>query len=441
VAQRRFRFGFILIVAQGTQPSADDIAKLEAFRSGFESFYARASSTRATADPTLRRSLKLSVFPAAGVLQGSSASARLTVAGPLVTPLTIALKTQNGVAQPPASVTIPAQSASVTFNLQGLQTGVEELSAEPADPAYETAFARLQVLAPADVQLSVLAGANQVATPGTPLATPILLRAADVNNLPYPGVRIQAAVTAGGVVDPPSALTDDNGQASFRWTPSSGALNELVASITSGPAVTVTALGQPMVPDGAVVNAASYQPGISPGSFATIFGANLAAGLPAQTRVLLGTRTVVPFYSSERQVNFLVPSDLSEGTVDVSVSTPMGFSTKVHVAVASVAPGIFFDSGSGYGAVLMVAGGKAIEIYGTGFGALQTDALGLLETKLAVDALVAGKLATVTFHGQAPGFPGLNQIDVLLPDNLPAGEQTLSLSVGGLLSNQVKFRK
>jgi uncharacterized protein (TIGR03437 family) len=291
------------------------------------------------------------------------------------------------------------------------------------------------------VQLSVLAGANQVATPGTPLATPILLRAADVNNLPYPGVRIQAAVTAGGVVDPPSALTDDNGQASFRWTPSSGALNELVASITSGPAVTVTALGQPMVPDGAVVNAASYQPGISPGSFATIFGANLAAGLPAQTRVLLGTRTVVPFYSSERQVNFLVPSDLSEGTVDVSVSTPMGFSTKVHVAVASVAPGIFFDSGSGYGAVLMVAGGKAIEIYGTGFGALQTDALGLLETKLAVDALVAGKLATVTFHGQAPGFPGLNQIDVLLPDNLPAGEQTLSLSVGGLLSNQVKFRK
>jgi hypothetical protein len=120
-------------------------------------------------------------------------------------------------------------------------------------------------------KLAVVSGDKQVATPGVQLPGAIVIRAADVNSLPYPGLRIQAAVSSGGSVEPQTATTDEMGLASFRWKPGPGPVNELQASV-AGAAVTVTALGKPVVADRGVVNAASYVPGISPGSFATIFG-------------------------------------------------------------------------------------------------------------------------------------------------------------------------
>ena len=42
VSQRNFRFGFILVVAQGSEPSTADLAKVETFRQGFEEIYRRA---------------------------------------------------------------------------------------------------------------------------------------------------------------------------------------------------------------------------------------------------------------------------------------------------------------------------------------------------------------------------------------------------------------
>ena len=93
-------------------------------------------------------------------------------------------------------------------------------------------------------------------------------------------------------------------------------------------------------------------------------------------------------------------------------------------------PGIFFDTATGLGAILGTAAPNIFEIYATGLGALQSP----------VDVTVAGVAAKVLFSGQAPGFPGLNQVNVQLPDGIPSGLQPLSITTGGVRSNEVKIR-
>jgi len=186
VSQRRFRFAFILVVPQGSAPSQANLDQIDTYRQQFETYYSTAASGRATADTALRRSLKLSTFPAAGVFAGSTISATLSIQNPEETPLTIILKTQTGAASVSPSVTIPAGSTSVDFNLTGVQTGVDEIDAQPEDPRYAMAVSRIQVLnGPDDAQLVVVSSDSQSVT----------WRVQDVNNLPYPGTPVQAGDT------------------------------------------------------------------------------------------------------------------------------------------------------------------------------------------------------------------------------------------------------
>lgn len=440
VSQRRFRFGFILVVAQGSQPSQTDLNKVEAFRKGFEEIYYRATSERATADATLRRSLKLSVWPAAGVVAGSSFTARIAIEKPATEPLAVQLTAPGGVVEVPASVTIPANQSSATFSVRGLREGVGELTAEASGGAFETAVAKLQVLAsPAQLRLSITSGDKQTAVAGLPLAKPVVVRVTDVNNLPYPGVTVKASATMGGTVNPAVGVTDENGSVSFAWTPAPNVSNQLQISVEGAAAVIATALGAPSFTSNAVVNAASFRTGITPGSFASIFGANLAGGSTTAARVIINNRGVVPVFTSESQLNFLVPDDIAEGTAEVSVTTPAGSSSKVQVASKAISPGIFFDTGSGLGAILYNATvPNILEIYSTGLGPLRADGSGLLWTTATVEVLIGGNPAQVFFSGQAPGYPGLYQVNAQVPGNTAPGLQPVVLRVGSETSNEVK---
>jgi uncharacterized protein (TIGR03437 family) len=442
VSQRKFRFGFILVVAQGSEPSQADLAKVETFRKGFEEIYRRASSERATADATLRRGLKLSVWPAAGVVAGASFTARVAIEKPATEPLVVLLKAPSGAVEVPASVTIPANQTSLTFAVKGAREGVDDLTAEAAGGAFETATAKLQVLSSAaQLKLVVASGNKQTATPGAPLAKPIVVRVTDVNNLPYPGVRVQASATTGGTVDPSVGTTDEKGNVSFAWTPAASVSNELRISVEGGTAVIATALGKPSFTSNAVVNAASFAAGIAPGSFASIFGLNLAGGSTTAARVIVNTRTIIPVFISEGQLNFLMPDDIAEGTADVSVTTPVGASSTVQVTSTAISPGIFFDTASGLGAILYNGSDpKILEIYATGLGPLRADGSGLLWTGETVEAIVGGNKAEVSFSGQAPGYPGLYQVNARIPSGTAAGLQTLVLRVGSKTSNEVKVQ-
>jgi hypothetical protein len=245
-----------------------------------------------------------------------------------------------------------------------VRAGVEELLLEPADNRYETVVARVRVAATGQgVRPVIVSGDLQLATPGQPLPEPVIVRVMDENHLPYPGVRVQAAASPGGSVTPAEAVTDEEGTASFRWTPGEPPLHELTVTAL-GARATATALGKPWVAAGGVVNGASWRPGLAPGALARLFGANLAAGLRyappypwprsiAAVEVRLNGSPVPLLMLSDRQINFLIPLDAREGEAELVVRTPLGVSDPVRVYLSPTAPGILYDSSSGLGAVLI----------------------------------------------------------------------------------------
>jgi len=87
-------------------------------------------------------------------------------------------------------------------------------------------------------------------------------------------------------------------------------------------------------------------------------------------------------------------------------------------------------------------GGTYLVTYLTGAGALDRALASgafapldvLIRPRAPVAATIAGKPATVQFAGLAPGFVGLVQVNLLVPDGL-SGEQPLVVTVGNTPSN------
>ncbi len=475
MAQRRFRVAFILLVRAGEQISDADQDKLNRFRAAFETFYQAASActncrypgTQPTVDTTLRRALNLSIYPAAGVLENSAIPVTVSVTTPPASDLTVNLKAMNGFAQVPPSVVIPAGAREAAFELLGVRSGVEELIATPSDAAtYETVYSRVQVAGSGTgVKLVLVSGGGQVATPNVALPQPVVVRLTDSNDVAYPGARVTASVTEGGTVSPGAAVTDANGSASFVWTPGASATNEMTAVADgSGARIVVAALGRPSFPAAGVVNAASFTPDIAPGSIASIFGTNLwsgvnanAPGLPWPT-TLAGVRVLLDGVPARitavraGQVNFFVPSDRAPGNMSVVVSTNAGTSNPASIPVAPLAPAIFGDAASGFGAIQVAGtgqwtnvrparGGEYVEIYATGLGPVHADTSGLEVTNQPVRVFLGSQEITdVPYHGLVPGYVGLYQINARIPQGTAAGVIPLSIEIGGKRSNAFNIR-
>ena len=445
VAQRHYRFGFILVVAHGTEPAAADLAQLDTYRQQFEAFYANAASGNATAATSLKRSLKLSLYPAGGVVAGAQATATLTLAAPAAADLTVQLQAPAGYVQVPAPVRIPAGATSASFAITGVRPGVEDLSAVPSDTTYETAFARVQVSDAASLRLAQISGAA---------ADPIVVRLTDANDLAYAGVRLSAVTSAAGSVTPSSAVTDAQGRASFQWTPGAAPSNSLEIAVADLPAVSLTLNAGSAVPAiAAVVNAASFENGVAAGALQTITGAKLAAGQTASAaypwptvlagvRVLLNGNALPLLYVSDRQINFYVPPDaaLGAGTIEVVAN---GVKTATPVAVAGGQPGIFngavLHANTATSAVTTpVAAGDYIEIYCTGLGPTKL-VNGLQQTAYLPVVFIGAIPVQPVYSGLAPGLPGVYQVNVQLPKGLAPGLQPLLLSVNLTHSNEIQI--
>ena len=148
------------------------------------------------------------------------------------------------------------------------------------------------------------------------------------------------------------------------------------------------------------------------------------------------------FYVSPNQINAQVPFELPPGGVTVQVSQPSSSVVQQSIVVASAAPGIFTinQQGTGAGVILHAADfspvsetspahpGEFISIYCTGLGQLKSlvaDGTAAPnpppETVLATEVRVGNIAASVTFSGLAPGFVGLNQINVVIPADATRG--------------------
>ncbi|MCC6391172.1 MAG: hypothetical protein IT167_11265, partial [Bryobacterales bacterium] len=462
VAQRRFRMAVILVVPDGTEPSQADLAQVDQLRASFEGFYQKSASDLASMETGLKKNLQLSLWPAAGMAAGGALNARVSLDEPATANLTVMLRTGTGSASMPESVTIPAGSTEAAFTIRGVRPGVEEITAEPSDSRYLTDHARLQVAgALTDVKLAIVGGDKQVVTAsGVALPDQIAVRATDINLIPYPGLTIRAAVETGSVT-PASAVTDADGVARFRWIPGTADVLAMRATLDgTANAVTVTALSRPGFQSAYVLNAASYAPGITPGGLAVIFGGSLGGGLSAEAKatpwpeklagvqVLINGEAAGLYYVSDGQINFRVPPTIAGDSADVVVSTSLGMSQAVRVPVVANSPGLFFNQATGEAAVRVAgtglltserpaAAGEYLEIYGTGLGPVEpSPKTDLYETVRKPVITAGGVEARVVFSGQAPGVPGLYQVNAQVPDGAPRGVVKLRIMVDGAASNE-----
>jgi uncharacterized protein (TIGR03437 family) len=238
-------------------------------------------------------------------------------------------------------------------------------------------------------------------------------------------------------------------------------------------AVTLVVTGQqPAGTITAVVNTADYQAGFASATWVTIFGANLSqtiaawgaanfinSALPTSldgVSVTIDGEPAYVEYISPTQINVLAPDDSITGPVAVQVTAAQQPSNSFSAALQQFAPAFFtIDNGAyvaaehaggaligqpnllGAGVTTLPASpGEIIQLYGTGFGPTNpaTPTADLVATPAvlanSVQVTIGGMTANVIYAGLVES--GLYQFNLTVPDNLPAGDASITASIGGL---------
>lgn len=211
-----------------------------------------------------------------------------------------------------------------------------------------------------------------------------------------------------------------------------------------------------------------------------LFGVNLAARVEAAATLplpttLAGTRVLVRdsfgvdrsaslFFVAPGQINYQIPPGTALGPAQVTVLNERGVISVGQLVIGGVGPGLFTANANGQGApaavlfrarngqittepVARFSGGQfvpapidlgpegdllALALYATGIRN-RTDLS-------AVTVQIGGVDAPVGFAGPAPGFVGLEQINVTLPRSLRGrGDVDLALTVDGKTANLVRL--
>jgi len=220
---------------------------------------------------------------------------------------------------------------------------------------------------------------------------------------------------------------------------------------------------QPVVQQ--VLNAASYTHALAPGTWAAIFGTQLAVStasaqtvpLPltlAEVRsVTVGGVQAPLSYVSPGQVNFVVPFEAALGaSVPVVVTTSGGASASVNITLVRDAPALFTQNSQGAGMAIAFdanfqpitsVGSDVIILYTVGLGPTNpppassaqggTSAEPLNRVVDQVQVFIGEMPCQVQFAGLAPGFPGIYQLNVM-PPQAPASNR-LYITENGMMSN------
>jgi uncharacterized protein (TIGR03437 family) len=243
-------------------------------------------------------------------------------------------------------------------------------------------------------------------------------------------------------------------------------LGNIYIADTDNAAIRVLSAVVPTISSGGIGNAASFQPQVSPGALASIFGTNYpnvsaSASAPFPTtfqnvQVTVNGLAAPVFFVSSGQINFQVPWETAVGNATVTVSVSGIPSNSATVPVLAAAPGLFLNP-SVSGAALVqnadysvntpsnpAARGNAIIAYLSGSGPVspaQTDGAAASLTTLTnatspcTAALGSAAGLTPLFCGLAPGWVGLVQVNLTVPTSLSAGTYPLTVTIDGQTSN------
>ncbi|MBS1855797.1 MAG: Ig-like domain repeat protein [Acidobacteria bacterium] len=229
-----------------------------------------------------------------------------------------------------------------------------------------------------------------------------------------------------------------------------------------------------------VTNAASYATrAVAPDSIVTVFapalsdsGFNADLPLPASLGGVSVTlvdgqsvsRDAALFYVTPAQLSFLVPAEMPPGPASLRVNAANGAAMTAVIDIGPVSPGLFTANGNGRGVAaaqtVQVRAGEQpqaprnVATYDEAAGAWIGEPIALapgVQTYLILygtgirgrsDVLVElnGQLLPVLFSGAQSVYPGLDQINVLIPPDLRLdGLATVTVSAGGERSNAAEL--
>jgi len=232
---------------------------------------------------------------------------------------------------------------------------------------------------------------------------------------------------------------------------------------------------RPRISQGGVVHSVEAGLPLSPGVLATVFGDNFAPaelevgfvpGTTSLRREALGVKVLINFkngglieqapllYVGPKQVNFQMPfAGTGRPSVDVVVMSDGLTSERAEALITPAGPGLFVFDGNraavvnSDGALNMPAApadrGSVILAFLTGAGevepAIASGAAApgepLSFATADVRATIGGVEAKVFSLVMAPGYVGLAQANIEIPDGLPPGDHELVIIVGGWISN------
>lgn len=269
---------------------------------------------------------------------------------------------------------------------------------------------------------------------------------------------IEVQNASGGVMNWTASITYQSGSGWLSVSPASGVNNgtirvdatpgslaagtyQATLTIDAGPGagartipitLTITpapgAIAGPVV--ASVVNAATFSAGpVAPGSIATIVGSAFTGS--DLTVALDGTPAQILF-SNDTQINVVVPAALgAAATAQLTVAANGVASAPQNMALAPFAPGIFQNgvlnqdysvNGPAHPAAL----GTVIQIFATGLSGNGT-----------ITAKIGNQVVNQPYYaGAAPGLVGVQQVDLIVPTDLPAGSTGVSVC-GGVTADQI----
>jgi uncharacterized protein (TIGR03437 family) len=244
-------------------------------------------------------------------------------------------------------------------------------------------------------------------------------------------------------------------------------------------------LPTPATPEPATVIGAGAFGGastVAPGTWVEIYGSNLASttrqwttadfsGINAPTsidgvQVTIGGQSAFVDYVSPGQVNAQLPSNIGQGSFQLTVASAGVTSAPVNVTVNATQPGLLapppFKIGANQyvvaqaldGTYILPAGsiagtnsrparpGETIVIYGIGFGAV-TPAMPAGQIVSGSNQLTAplqfrfgSSPAQLSYAGLTPGYVGLYQFNIVVPAVADSDLVPLTFSLGGVAGTQ-----
>jgi uncharacterized protein (TIGR03437 family) len=307
----------------------------------------------------------------------------------------------------------------------------------------------------------------------------IAIKVIDSSGVPVSGASVSFTANVGGTFQSADSQTNAYGIAQAVPILGSQVGNyDFTASLTgpnsgglawdfSGSARALPAIGA-----NGIVNGASFESGkaVAPGSYVSIFGTNLSDTTDFATTTILPLAidfATVSFdvpsvnisapghliYVSPGQINLQVPWELQGlGSAQVKVTIDFSYGNVVTLRLSDYAPA-FFEIGGGnvaardssnqvIGASNPARQGQTVQLYLNGLGPVNNQPASgdpapsspLATCTTSASVSIGGQTAPTSFCGLAPGFPGLYQINAIIPAGLTPGSQPITVSIGGQTS-------